>query len=201
MSSQTEVVNVALTRLGEARVISIDDDSVLAADARAMWDTIVRGELRAHLWRFALARASLPALADAPAWGFAYQYVQPADCLRVVQVGDVWVVSNSDVLTDAEGPWAIEGRLVLTDYGAPLQIRYLRNVEDVSSWDALFCSVLAYRLAMELAEIRTQSNTKDERLERRYKDELRRALRAGALETPPTRVPDGSYPLARRVVG
>lgn len=189
---------MALTRLGEARVLSLDDQSTLAADASALWDTLLEAELRGAVWRFALARARLPPLAEAPAFGFAHQYPLPADCLRVVQVGEHRVVTAPEVNLAYEGLWAVEGRRVLTDFGPPLSIRYVRRVDDVPQWDALFRSVFAYRLAMELAEVRTQSNTKDERLERRYRGELHRALRAGALESPPVRVPDDTYTLSRR---
>jgi len=197
MSSQTEVINVALTRLGEARILSVDDDTTLAADARAMWGLLLRAELRAHLWRFSLARAFLQLLATPPAFGFANRCALPADCLRLLQVGDHTTVSLASFEGSAEGPWAVEGRTLLTNCAAPVPVRYIRLVEDVTQWDALFASCFAYRLAMELAEMRTQSNSKDERLERRYMADLRRALRAGALETPATRIPDGPYLAAR----
>jgi hypothetical protein len=47
-----------------------------------------KAELRKRHWSFAIKRAALPALADAPTWGFGYAYQLPTDYLRLMQVGE-----------------------------------------------------------------------------------------------------------------
>lgn len=124
---------------------------------------------RDHPWNCLLTRASLAALSETPAWGFAYQYQLPVDCLRVLEV-------------DAQCVWRVEGRRILSDAGAPINILYVRQEDDPEQYDLLLVEALASRLAGELAESLTQSNTKKEVIEREYLDVLNRARRADAQE-------------------
>jgi hypothetical protein len=47
--------------------------------------------------------------------------------------------------------WRIEGGQLLTDVGAPLRLRYIARVEDVSQWDAMLLDVVAAKLAASIA--------------------------------------------------
>ena len=81
--------NAALARLGEARIVDLLDDNVAARACHAMLP-IARAEvLRSHRWNFATARATLAALGEAPAFGYARAYGLPADNLRVLEVNGV----------------------------------------------------------------------------------------------------------------
>src|SRR5690606_18101386 len=117
--------------------------------------------LRAFNWNFAMKRASLPALADAPTWGYTYQYQLPSDCLMPVQVGEYYVIPGmADYIggTDDE-PFRIEGRTIATDWSAPLKIRYIRKVTNSGEFDALFVEALAADIAVHTCFAITQSNT------------------------------------------
>ncbi len=159
--SETEICNLALGHLGEGRVTSLEEDSV-AARACALHFAAVRDQvLRSHRWNFAQDRVSLAQLAEAPAFGWAYQYELPADCLRVLEfngteIGD-WI-SNEFV---------IEGRKLLTDAGTA-RLVYLKRIVDVSLYDALFVEALAVKLAIVLSETIRGTTGKTAELERAY---------------------------------
>jgi len=198
MASQVEIANRALTKIGEARILSLTDDLEAARVVSSLWDIVRDAELRARNWNFSIARASLAALVATPAWGFALQYQLPADCLRVVQVDEFFPgPSMSDYRNRSEAQYQIEGRKILTDLAAPLKIRYVARIEDTGSWDAAFVEVFACKLAVEVCERLTQSNTKRDLAWNEYGEALKAAVRADAIENPPEPLPDDSWMLSR----
>lgn len=198
MASQVEICNRALTKLGAARITSLDDANKSARAMAALWDTVRRAELRVRNWSFALRRALLPALSAAPAWGFARAFQLPADFLRLVQVNDVFVAPGlADYRSGDDSPYAIEGMSLSTDFGAPLKLRYIADVTDTAAFDALFVEALAAKLAYEAAYDINQSNQGREAAAQDYKQALLNASRANAVERPPQGFPDDSWMLGR----
>lgn len=198
MASQVEIANRALTKVGESRILSLTDDVEAARVVSSLWDIVRDAELRVRNWNFSLTRASLPALIAAPDWGFAHQYQLPSDCLRVIQVDEYYPgPSMSDYRTSSEAQYQIEGGKILTDIDAPLKIRYVARIEDTGSWDAAFVEAFSCRLAAEICERLTQSNTKRELAEAQYAAAIRMAVRADAIENPPEPLPDDAWVLCR----
>lgn len=195
MPSQVEIVNNALVKLGAGRITSIDDDSKQAEVARAIWAMKRDAELAAYPWTFAMARAELPALADAPAFGWARAFQLPADFLALVEVGEFWVLYQSDEFTPA---FQIEGRTVLTDEASPLRVRYLKQITNAGLFPALFAEALSCRLAAEMAESLTQSASKRELAWAEHKQAIREARRRNAIEQPPQPIPESGWIRARR---
>lgn len=198
MASSVEICNRALTKLGARRILSITDDVKEARELNSMFDSVRDAELRRNPWNFAMTRTALPALVTTPAWGFAYEYQLPADCVRVVQVHDVYYIANlTDYRTRMDVPFQIEGRKILTDLDAPLKVRYIARIEDTQQWDPLFVECFAARLAYECCEAITQSNTKKEQAWADYLTAVRQAKTIDAIENPPEPLPDDSWLLSR----
>lgn len=198
MAGQASICNRALTKVGDDRIISIDDDTERARVLKALWDDLVDSEIRARNWNFAMKRASLAALVSTPDWGFDYEYQLPADCLRPVQISEYFL---SDSLTDfrasTEVPFQIEGLKILTNLAAPLPIRYLRRVTNVGEWDKSFVDVFACKLAVDACERLSQNSSKKEMLLGEYRLAIAAAVRADAIENPPEHIPDTSWITAR----
>lgn len=193
MSSKVSIANRALAKLGDDRILLMTDDVKSARTLNAMFDEVRDAELRRARWKFAIKRDSLPALTATPAWGFAYQYPLPADYLAMVQVNDFYASNGSK----RKPPYSIEGGKILTDYPAPLKVRYVSRVDNTASFDPLFVEVLACKLAMESCETLTQSETKYGRCAEAYKFALSEAIRQDAIETAPDELPWGSWLDAR----
>ena len=66
MAGKVEIANRALTKLGAERILLLTDPSKEARVMNAMFDTVMDAELRRHRWKFALKRATLPALVATP---------------------------------------------------------------------------------------------------------------------------------------
>lgn len=200
MASNTDIANSALYKLGEDPITSLDDDTTKAGRTMAHLFELRRDALiRKYNWSFALTRTTLSALATSPSWGYTYAYQMPVDCLRIVQVNDLWVIPGSaDFIggPDSE-PYSIDGREIHSDFSAPLKIRYLKKVTNPGHFDVCFVETLAYDLALEACEAITQSNTKKDGLARGFMEEIRAAIRANAIELPPQAIADDSWIASR----
>lgn len=198
MASQVEIANRALTKLGAARIISFDDDNKQARAVKSMFEIVRDAELRAHLWSFSVKRVSLAALSTTPTWGFDYEYQLPSDYLRLVQVNDVYPGPSLDDYRNASvAEYVVESRKILTNLTAPLNIRYMARIEDTTQWDATFVEALASRLAFEMCEDLTQSNTKKDSARQDYREALIAAIRSDGIEQPPQDLPDDGWVLSR----
>jgi hypothetical protein len=170
MASEVGICNRALQRLGAGRIAALDEGSITANECQVAYESIRDATLRLHPWSFAIARDQLAASATAPAFDFANQFPFPTDALRILRP------------IDSDCDWTIEGRLILTDWAAPLQIRYIKQITDPNTMDPLFREALSCTLAYELCEVLTQSNTKKAGLWQDFKDIISRAKAANAIE-------------------
>ena len=147
MTSIVEIGNIALVNLGEDTITSLSDDVKAARLINRRYAPIRDAVLRAHPWNCAMARAGLASADPAPVWGPAACYQLPTDCLRVLRV------------QDRQAAWKVEGRKIVTNAGAPLNILYTRQVTDPNAFDPLLIEAIAARLAADLAHPITQSTT------------------------------------------
>ncbi len=198
MASVIQVANRALTKLGSARITSLDDDVKSARALKSMFDDVRDDELRAHRWQFSLKRTSLAALSTAPAFGYQRQYQVPSDFLKLDMVDDRFPQVAMDNYINAELlDYVLEGNLILTDIAAPLKLRYVARVEDPNGWDVNFREALACRLAAELAEDLTQSNQKRQLAWQEYQQAITRAVRSNAIERIPVPLGDSPWIIGR----
>lgn len=198
MISDVAIANLALTKLGTARIIDFADPNERARAVSAIYDSKRDDELRKGRWRFAKRRTKLPELSTPPAFGYGHAYQMPADCLRVDLIGPYAVGDNlQDYRTSDYLPYTIEGRVIMTDLMAPLQFQYGARVTDPAMFDACFAEALACRLAIELCESLTSSNTKKQLLQGEYDLQLRTARNINAIEQPPVPLSDSSWVLSR----
>lgn len=184
MVSVVSICNRALDKLGSESITSLGDNTAPARACNRLYDSLRDAVLRDHPWNCAITRTSLAKLSAAPAWGFANQFLWPADCLRVLSV-------------DTDLAWKVESRKILTDAGSPLNIIYIKSVTDPSEFDGLFIEALASRLAVELAEPLTQSNTKKEAAWREYVEAKSMAKSGDAQEGTPDTLPEDEWINAR----
>jgi len=156
--SNVGIVNLALRRIGVARIASFTEDSPQAIDANACWEYIRDIVLEAKNWKFATLRYKLTQSTLTPEFGYDYAYGLPVDFLRLAYATkdepSVYLEN-----TAAEYPHVIEtlsdGNLyLLTDYdneSYDIYIRAIRRVTDPQKYFPSFIDALAWRLAAELS--------------------------------------------------
>lgn len=200
MPSRIDVANLAALKLGADRIMAFEDESKVARALTLVFYHLLWAELARNRWTFAIKRASLPALAAAPSWGFERQFLLPVDCLRLDWIdgaGRSEYLAN--FIQDSTSAFRIEGRYILTDLGAPLSIRYVARVDNPEEWDPCFVEAFATRLAAEICEDVTQDGTKKRALMDEYLRSMSEAKRISAIQNPPQSIPDDSWVQAREL--
>lgn len=183
-----EIANKALAKLGLREIPSFDSQEEAARVAKAVYGTTRDFELSTYQWAFALKRIELPADADAPAFGFAYQYSLPGDFLRLEGIYNAGGLDR-----DA---YEIEGNKILTNIEAPLRIRYIsREVAQVKC-PPYFVEAFATRLAYEMCERLKQDPQRKNLLMQEYQLVIASAKRANAIQLAIKRPLSTSWELA-----
>jgi hypothetical protein len=181
MSSVVAICNRALDMLGAEPVTSLDDDTKAARLCARNYEPVRDAVLRAYPWNVAIRRASLAALADVPAWGYARQFQlpegpEPESCLRILTV---------DGESEQGIRYKVEGRRILTDAAAPLRILYIARVADPAALDPMLADAIATRLAADLSYSMTASAALGQTLMSVYQAKLTEARMTDAEEGVP----------------
>lgn len=146
MSSKVEIVNLALSRLGEAPIQDLSEGSVPASMADQFYDPARRAVLRGFHWNFALDTARLAKLEEEPV-GFLFAFSLPSDCLKVIRaLLDGW----RDVPCYKGEKFVLRSGRLLADID-PLSVEYIRDVTDPEEFDDRFTEAFSYKLASDLA--------------------------------------------------
>lgn len=125
MASQViELCNAALVKLGAKTITSFTDGSAQATACSDSYTRILRAELRDHPWSFAKRLVSIVEDAAAPPFGRAHAYQLPLDFIRLLD----------DLVEDNTGDrdWEIHGQKIHTDESSPIQVRYIRRIEQIA---------------------------------------------------------------------
>lgn len=185
MASAVEIANLALLALGDDEsLVELNTDTRAGRAILAVFAIERDALLRKHPWNFAMTRVSLPALADAPPFGYQYAYQLPADWLRF------WDETEFE-------PFAIESGKMLTDSPPPINIRYIRRVTDTGAFDALFVKTLAASIAVAVAQRLTGSATIRGNAMDEMAMQMAEAKRIDGQENPPEDLLEDDWVTAR----
>lgn len=179
MASDVEIVNQALKRIGQTSIVSLDEGTRNADEAKAIY-AFQRDELlRGYRWKFASKRDELPALAEAPISGWRYAYQIPGDSLRVLSVNEI----EADDPYEYREAWDREGNTIVTNEPPLIKIRYIRQVTNSAEFDMSFAAALAAKLAHGLAPgLRQFETASTKTLWGEYQETLAQARRTSAIE-------------------
>ena len=168
--SIVDIANKALTYLGSDAITNITDATVEGRAINRIYEQSRDYCLRDHPWNFAMIRVALAADTTAPVWEYTNSFPWPSDCLRIIEVN-----------TTEE--WAVEGRSIVSDAAAPLQILYIGKITDTSIYDAKFVEAYAMRLAADIAYELTSSQTVVAAAENKYGSLIQEARLVDAQES------------------
>jgi hypothetical protein len=153
-SSETEICNMALTRLGHDVISALDEGSVTADLCNLFYATTRDSLLRAHLWNFSIKRVDLASTDAEPAFGYTYEFPLPSDCLRVLRTESEEEGVNAEYRIERRVNG--EATAVYTDDDT-CAIEYVSRVTDVAQFDPLFTDALVLLLANKMAYKLTQN--------------------------------------------
>lgn len=194
LTSEVEIVNIALGKLGVSRLASLDDEGQAAELARQQYPN-ARDELQRQFpWCFCTTRTELSAAGGTPPFGYDTWFDLPADYLRILSVNE-----------DEDANWRIESRydtgavVILVDQPSPIRVRYSRRVTQVPRFDPNFISALSYKLAMDWAEPLSRSAALSARLEKKFSEAIVAAYSADSMERSRTILEFSEWVDARRM--
>lgn len=176
-SGPVEICNAALLSVA-SNIITSFDDGTNESKVCAQFYPRVRDSLTAeHEWSHAIKLAGPLPPADAPpVFEYSYQYLLPADLLRLV-----WA-SESNVPKFQLTNYRIAGRYLMTDLSSGLYIRYIARSEDTTAFSQMFTEALIARLSAEFAIPLAESRSLSEMYNAIYRSKLEEAIAADGLQ-------------------
>ncbi len=195
-NSKTAITNLALRHLSENPVTSIDPpdpDSKAAAAGAAWYDQARRSTLEAHPWRFAQKKINLAADATAPVFEFAKRYQLPPDFVRMVRIGPNW--------SNPEEEYDIVENYIECNLDSPLQLVYIRNLDDATKFSPKFVDALSYKLAAYMAFEITNNAQVVGAMEAQFSASLSAAASVQGQNRPTRRVQHSRLKAARQNAG
>lgn len=190
MASIVGICNRALQKVGAQAIVSLSENTRNARSLNRAYDSVRKAELENHSWSFAVKRASLPADAPSPDWGRANAFTLPNDFIRLLPDYPERLYGDED--------FQIENGKIITNFSAPLEIRYIADIVDPEMMTPLFREVLACKLAIEIAAEITQSSSISAEVADQYEKEIRKAKKQNAFQTKPAVAPDDTFISCRR---
>lgn len=211
-TSETEIANLALTRIGHGLISALSENSTAAQVCNLHYPRTRDAMLRAHPWNFAVRRATLARSSTTPNHEFNYYHVLPADCLKVLRTH--WEADGS-VGTSIYGfpgqmgyaaqiaPYRIEsvsgvGKCLACNEDT-VKIEYIAQITDTAQFDDLFVDCLAARLAAEIAMRLTDNQSAARTMWDMAAAKLAEARTADSQEGTPREAVDLSGWIAARV--
>ena len=144
MPTVVEICNLALTRIGNEGITSLEDDSKEGRACNRLYEVTRDILLSSHSWVFARHRESLEQLSEGPDFGYEYYYQLPSDCLRPLEVVAI-----------TEPEWVRESDRLLTN-ATEIDLLYVRREENPVRFDPFFVKALYLQLGGEVAWILEQ---------------------------------------------
>lgn len=173
MTTAIDIANRALILIGSREITSFTDNSNESRIAKNLYRSARDYCLRAYPWASLKKRAALVELAETPISGFSHQYIQPNDCVRVIEVH---TTDNRKI-----DFWEVNGRKVLADV-KPLSIVYLSDTVPEQEYSTQLIQALVYRLASEMAYPVTGNNTAQSNFNALFSQVLEEARTTDSLE-------------------
>jgi hypothetical protein len=179
--TKTDVCNLALAKIGERSITSIDNpNDKNAREAKLHYGQVRDEVLRAHLWSFALQSVVIEAEATteeltAELAGWDHGFLLPADFLKLEKI-----TGDGRKLDKFRMQRITAGRALLAD-AEELTLHYVARLDDPDEYDPLFTAALVTLLASRLARAITGSEQLEGSLLQRYE----------AVDLPAARSADG----------
>jgi hypothetical protein len=156
--SKTSILNKALTQIGAAPVVNIDDDTNNARVLSRVYEISLRSILSECKWNFATKRATLSKSTETLDWydtGEIYIYTKPSDVIRIFGV-------SADNVT-----WREEGDYIVSDTDS-LGIRYVYYADTPSKYPSYFVEAFIDKLCSDIAYMIVNSATLGQKFNELY---------------------------------
>ena len=187
-TSPIQICNLAMDRLGQDEITSIDSPDTKQEDVCARWYDVTRREvLRRFIFNFSRKYIVLTkSTTKTPAFGYANAYLFPNDVIRLMALGNVAINADTpaNLYTLSEG-------FIFADFNTSatgLQMEYIFDAKDVNKYDPLFLKVLWLQLAANMAYKFTLKPSIRKDIMQELQDSAIAAAAVAGQEKPPRRL-------------
>ncbi len=176
-TSEIEICNLALLRLGQREINSLNESSNEASFCKRLYERVRVTVLTDHPWRFACKVQALSLIdAESPIWD--YVYARPYDMLRAIDMPRKQAMQYGSEQIKYE----IIGNTIHTNQ-ADASLRYIYDIRDPNLFDSQFIDAFAWRLASDLAMPVTQRSEAQGAMLQGYRIALQSAMGVSASES------------------
>lgn len=188
---------MALGHLGNFGTVSdIDTPTNDKEITCALWYDITRQSLlKTVMPNFALARRLVAQEVVTPDFGYANAFEYPSDCLKVLGLGNV--DERSDFTYSIE---SIDDELVVLtddDWEDGMELRFIKDIEDVNAMTPEFKMLLSWALAANIALSVTQDANKAAAIEKMLPMKMSELSGLNAQENRPIRISHSRFRASR----
>lgn len=175
MSSETQIVNIALSWLGQQQINALGDNQNEAKIMNANYASSRDKVLEDHAWTFAIRREVLTPTLPVSVFGTPNRFLIPSDVLRVQRVYRPNTSSQTNQLMNAR--WVREGQYILARE-EQIWAHFIFRETNSDRYSPGFVHALAARLAADTCMTFTENRKMFEQMELMYQDKLNDAAYA-----------------------
>ena len=172
MSSEVQICNIALSRIGDTLITDLNENSKQARTCKLLFEPERDLLLHSHYWNFAMKRKTLAQLSEPPDFEYGCQYQLPTDYLRDRE------------LYNSKASYVIEGDRLLINEDA-VYLKYIARITDPNKFNPAFVICLALKLGAELSVRLADSKTLKNLTLKEYLSQISEAYRLNAIEGNP----------------
>lgn len=191
VSNPVEICNLALVRIEQNSISSLDDESVQGQFCRMVYEQSKASLLSRYNWTFAIDTAKLTQTLTDTLQDYTYAYQLPADFLRLVSVYD-----SSDrefiQITGMKPPFVLEGSFIKSD-ASEIKIKYIKNIDTVARFSPQFIDCFVLELAIRLTKLFNSSTSYLQMLTMEFSQKIAEAKISDCQQTMLSQIK--SYPI------
>lgn len=194
MAQEIDIINMALSLIGQKPITSILDPQTVTEQLCALQYPLLRDAVMEEVeWSFAIKRFvdDQPAAAE-PEWGYPYKFPLSTETLRVLYCSD----KKDENIYNAGFHWVVEDGFILAD-SAVIYYRAIQKIIDATKFSNLFVQALSARLAMELCIPITENAKLHASLASLYNSKIKAAGTMDNMQGKSTRLRVGRLHAAR----
>ncbi len=191
VSNPVEICNLALVRIEQNSISSLDDESVQGQFCNMVYEQSKTSLLSRYNWTFAIETAKPTQTLTSTLQDYTYAYQLPADFLRLVSVYD-----SSDrefiQITGMKPPFVLEGSFIKSD-ASEIKIKYIKNIDTVAKFSPQFIDCFVLDLAIRLTKLFNSSTSYLQMLNMEFAQKIEEAKISDCQQTMLSQIK--SYPI------
>lgn len=195
-NDRLSLYNHALYLLGERKIASLTENREPRRVLDSVWDDAISYCLEQGQWKFAIRTSKLTYSTDVtPEFGYRRAFEKPSDCVRLTKVcSDEYLMQPLLLYNEEAGWWFADLDNIYISYVS----NHANYGADYANWPRTFAEYVAYHLASEACMRITQSDSKEQTIEKKTREALKNALSKDAMQDPTKFLPTGRWVSARR---